>query len=246
MTLAAIPIAASSHQCPLRPLLGTPRICPRSRIAAECPQALNIRKNRHQAISGFACATSPDISMRVVPPSARLRHHAASGQRRSCPGSLRNKSRGRPAPSACPRKCVAVARPIKIKPTLLIELYASNRLILSLPDSSECANHDTRRAPRRSRSAAKRTPVLQMLRSATRKVRAIAATFGAVAKKVVTGVGAPSYTSGRPHVERHRAEILNANPARTKISPNNAPVDKSSKQQPGSINSEIASLPVKP
>src|SRR5271170_2374865 len=52
----------------------------------------------------------------------------------------------------------------------------------------------------------------------TRNSNAIAATFGAVAKKVVTGVGAPSYTSG-VHIWNGTAEILNANPTTTNTTP---------------------------
>src|SRR3546814_4478416 len=54
----------------------------------------------------------------------------------------------------------------------------------------------------------------------------MAATFGAVAKKVATGVGAPSYTSG-VHMWNGTAEILNASPASTKLRPNNMPSDRS-------------------
>ncbi len=57
----------------------------------------------------------------------------------------------------------------------------------------------------------------------TRISRHSAATLGAVAKKVVTGVGAPSYTSG-VHMWNGAALILNARPASTKITPNSAPV----------------------
>src|ERR1700747_3080725 len=53
---------------------------------------------------------------------------------------------------------------------------------------------------------------------ATRTITAIAATFGAVAKKVVTGVGAPSYTSG-VHIWNGTAEILKARPTATRTIP---------------------------
>ncbi len=58
---------------------------------------------------------------------------------------------------------------------------------------------------------------------ATRTRTAIAAIFGAEAKNVVTGVGAPSYTSG-VHMWNGTAEILNASPASTNTRPNSTPM----------------------
>ena len=59
--------------------------------------------------------------------------------------------------------------------------------------------------------------------NATRTRTAIAAIFGAEAKKVVTGVGAPSYTSG-VHIWNGTAEILKARPASTNTRPNSTPM----------------------
>ncbi len=58
----------------------------------------------------------------------------------------------------------------------------------------------------------------------TRRISAIAATFGAVLRNAVTGVGAPSYTSG-VHIWNGTAEILNTSPAITKTTPTISPVD---------------------
>src|SRR5271157_6280223 len=58
---------------------------------------------------------------------------------------------------------------------------------------------------------------------ATRTRTAIAAILGAEAKKVVTGVGAPSYTSG-VHIWNGTAEILNASPASRNTRPNRTPM----------------------
>ena len=41
----------------------------------------------------------------------------------------------------------------------------------------------------------------------TRTIAAKAAAFTAALIIAVTGVGAPSYTSGRPHVERHGGDL---------------------------------------
>ena len=50
----------------------------------------------------------------------------------------------------------------------------------------------------------------------------IAATFAAAAKKAVTGVGEPSYTSG-VHMWNGTAETLKARPAMTKTMPKRMP-----------------------
>ena len=52
---------------------------------------------------------------------------------------------------------------------------------------------------------------------------ASAATFGAEAKKAVTGVGAPSYTSG-VHMWNGTAETLKQRPASRKTRPNTRPI----------------------
>ncbi len=56
----------------------------------------------------------------------------------------------------------------------------------------------------------------------TRSSSAIAATFGAVAKKTVTDVGAPSYTSG-VHMWNGTAETLKAKPTSTNTMPTTRP-----------------------
>src|SRR5471032_3036333 len=58
----------------------------------------------------------------------------------------------------------------------------------------------------------------------TRSSSAIAATLGAVAKNTVTGVGAPSYTSG-VHMWNGTAHTLNANPTSTNTIPTTRPAD---------------------
>src|ERR1700679_2283524 len=58
--------------------------------------------------------------------------------------------------------------------------------------------------------------------SATRVNTARAATFGAVAKNAVTGVGAPSYTSG-VHIWNGTAETLNAIAAQMNTMPKMMP-----------------------
>src|SRR3954464_8152639 len=58
--------------------------------------------------------------------------------------------------------------------------------------------------------------------SVTRVKTASAATFGAEAKKAVTGVGAPSYTSG-VHMWNGTAETLKQRPASRKTRPNTRP-----------------------
>ena len=60
----------------------------------------------------------------------------------------------------------------------------------------------------------------------TRAKSAIAATFGAVAKNAVTGVGEPSYTSG-VHMWNGTAETLNARPEIRKTRPKSRPSDRS-------------------
>src|SRR5215218_1697594 len=52
---------------------------------------------------------------------------------------------------------------------------------------------------------------------------AIPATFGAAAKKAVTGVGAPSYTSG-VHIWNGTADTLKQKPANRNTSPNTRPM----------------------
>ena len=56
----------------------------------------------------------------------------------------------------------------------------------------------------------------------TRRVRPMAATLGAAARNAVTGVGAPSYTSG-VHMWNGTAASLNARPAAMNTSPIRAP-----------------------
>src|ERR1700712_4320942 len=56
----------------------------------------------------------------------------------------------------------------------------------------------------------------------TRSSSDIAATLGAVAKNTVTGVGAPSYTSG-VHIWNGTAETLNASPTSTNTMPTTKP-----------------------
>src|SRR4051794_33403390 len=56
----------------------------------------------------------------------------------------------------------------------------------------------------------------------TRSSTDIAATLGAVAKNTVTGVGAPSYTSG-VHMWNGTADTLNANPTSTNTIPTTRP-----------------------
>ena len=58
--------------------------------------------------------------------------------------------------------------------------------------------------------------------TSARTSSAIAATFGAAAKKAVTGVGDPSYTSG-VHMWNGTAETLKAIPAIRKTKPNSSP-----------------------
>ena len=60
--------------------------------------------------------------------------------------------------------------------------------------------------------------------TATRIASTIADTLEAVAKKAVTGVGAPSYTSG-VHMWNGTAASLKARPAKTNTSPNIRPVE---------------------
>src|ERR1700680_2804996 len=59
---------------------------------------------------------------------------------------------------------------------------------------------------------------------ATRTNSATAATLGAAEKKAVTGVGAPSYTSG-VHMWNGTADTLNARPAKRKTRPKMRPMD---------------------
>jgi len=59
--------------------------------------------------------------------------------------------------------------------------------------------------------------------TATRANTAMAATFGAAAKNALTGVGAPSYTSG-VHMWNGTAEILKHSPANRNTSPNTRPM----------------------
>src|SRR5215212_10650499 len=58
----------------------------------------------------------------------------------------------------------------------------------------------------------------------TRSSSDIAATFGAVAKNTVTGVGAPSYTSG-VHMWNGTADTLNASPTSTNTMPTTSPAE---------------------
>src|SRR6476646_4504917 len=59
--------------------------------------------------------------------------------------------------------------------------------------------------------------------TAARTKMEIAATFGAAAKNAVTGVGAPSYTSG-VHIWNGTAEILKQKPTNRNTSPNTRPM----------------------
>ena len=69
----------------------------------------------------------------------------------------------------------------------------------------------------------------------------MAATLGAVARKRVTGVGAPSYTSGA-HMWNGAAETLKANPTIRKANPNSNPTDVS----PSDMASDIPLISVVP
>ena len=79
----------------------------------------------------------------------------------------------------------------------------------------------------------------------TRVKSAIAATLGAAAKNAVTGVGAPSYTSG-VHMWNGTAAILNARPAERNTSPTVRPNDVrvASANRPPSTSKRV--VPEKP
>ena len=59
--------------------------------------------------------------------------------------------------------------------------------------------------------------------TSTRTSSAIAASLGAAAKNAVTGVGAPSYTSG-VHIWKGAADTLKASAAETNTMPNTTPI----------------------
>ena len=77
----------------------------------------------------------------------------------------------------------------------------------------------------------------------TRTNSAIAATFGAEAKNAVTGVGAPSYTSG-VHMWNGTAETLKQSPANRNTSPNVTPDAR--RPRPPSRCPRKLTVPVKP
>jgi hypothetical protein len=79
--------------------------------------------------------------------------------------------------------------------------------------------------------------------TAIRTVSAIAATLGADAKNAVTGVGAPSYTSG-VHMWNGTALILKARPAITNTRPNISPVDRPSRIATATPSNRV--VPVNP
>src|SRR3978361_1944284 len=102
-----------------------------------------------------------------------------------------------------------------------IEEYAISRLMLvcpiaaKAPSSIDAIATITTRICHAPTSEENDVPI-------TRSSSDIAATFGAVAKNTVTGVGAPSYTSG-VHMWNGTADTLNANPTSTNTIPTTNP-----------------------
>src|SRR6201996_4454876 len=104
-----------------------------------------------------------------------------------------------------------------------IEEYAISRLMLvcpiaaNAPSTIEAMATITTNSCHAPTSEANDVPM-------TRSSSDIAATFGAVAKNAVTGVGAPSYTSG-VHMWNGTADTLNASPTSTNTRPTTSPGD---------------------
>ncbi|OIQ65965.1 hypothetical protein GALL_524720 [mine drainage metagenome] len=79
----------------------------------------------------------------------------------------------------------------------------------------------------------------------TRSTSDIAATFGAVAKNTVTGVGAPSYTSG-VHMWNGTADTLNASPTSTNTMPTTSPAEALAGLTSNSRSDARSMVPEKP